>query len=142
MSDRAFVDTNVLVYAFDSGEPTKQEAAHRLLASPPGPLVISAQVLGEFYTVVTRRLARPLPAAEAQAAVEHLARLPVLPIDHGLVRAAIATSRRDRISYWDALIVESAGSAGCKVLFTEDLNASQEIRGVRVVNPFEAPASG
>ena len=54
---RWFVDTNVLVYAFDDGEPAKRDRARELLAKPGAPLALSAQVIGEFYVVVTRKLA-------------------------------------------------------------------------------------
>ena len=136
MSARAFVDTNVLVYAFDDGAPSKRDRARALLTTPPAPLVISAQVIGEFYVVVTRKLATPLDEDHAGAAVAELLRLPVVPIDGELARAAVSTSRAARLSYWDALIVEAAAAAGCDRLLTEDLSDGATIRSVRVENPF------
>jgi predicted nucleic acid-binding protein len=136
MSARAFVDTNVLVYAFDDGEPTKRDRARALLAGPPTPLVISAQVIGEFYVTVTRKLARGLDEAIASAALSELLRLPVVPIDGDLTRAAVATSRAAQLSYWDALIVEAAATAGCDRLLSEDLADGATIRSVRIENPF------
>ena len=136
MSARAFVDTNVLVYAFDDADPGKRDAAREVLAEPPAPLVISAQVLGEFYVVVTRKLSEPVSEADAAAAMEGLLRLPVVPIDGELARAAVATSRDAQLSYWDALIVEAAASAGCDRLLTEDLAEGAVIRSVRIENPF------
>lgn len=133
---RSFVDTNVLVYAFDDGEPAKRDRARELLAAPDAPLTISAQVIGEFYVVVTRKLATPLDDADAAVAVAELLRLPVVPLDGELARAAIATSRSARLSYWDALIVEAAAAAGCDRLLTEDLAHGATIRSVRIENPF------
>lgn len=136
MSARSFVDTNVLVYAFDDAAPDKRDRARALLTAPDGPLIISAQVIGEFYVVVSRKLATPLDEAQAGAAVAQLLRLPVVPIDGELTRAAVSTSQAAQISYWDALIVEAAAAAGCDRLLTEGLAADTTIRGVRVENPF------
>ena len=136
MSVRAFLDTNVLVYAFDDGEPRKRDRARELLANPPAPPVISTQVVGEFYVVVTRKLAKPLAPDDARSAVEQLLRLPVLPIDGDLTRAAVATSETAQLSYWDALIVEAAAVSGCDLLLTEDLSDGAVIRSVRIQNPF------
>jgi predicted nucleic acid-binding protein len=136
MSARWFVDTNVLVYAFDDATPAKRDRARALLTTPGAPLVISAQVIGEFYMVVTRKLARPLDEGHAGAAVSELLRFPVMPIDSELARAAVSTSRAAQLSYWDALIVEAAAAAGCDRLLTEDLADGATIRSVRVENPF------
>jgi predicted nucleic acid-binding protein len=137
MSDRTFLDTNVLVYAIDDAEPAKQEIAKRALASSNyGRFTVSAQVLGEFYVTVTRRLAKPLSTADAMSGIEHLDGYGVVPIDAALVNEAISTSRSAQISYWDGLIVAAAERAGCERLLTEDLNDGQLIGSVRVENPF------
>lgn len=141
MSGRAFLDTNVLVYLFDSGEPIKQAAARRVLNEVrEESLVLSTQVLSEFYVVVTRKLADPLDPATAARAVDQLARFHVTVIGSDTVRSAIITSQRHRLSFWDALIVESAASSACDRLLTEDLAAGTVIRGVRIDNPFAADA--
>lgn len=140
MPARAFLDTNVLVYAFDDGEPDKRDRARELLAAPPAPLVISAQVIGEFYVVVTRKLATPLDPDAARDAVDQLMRFPVMPLDGELTRAAIATSRSAQLSYWDALIIEAASASGCDLLLSEDLADGSVIGSVRIRNPFAAGA--
>lgn len=132
-----FLDTNVLVYAVDRGEPAKRERALELLASGRGErLVLSTQVLLEFYVVVTRKLARPLAAGQAAARVSELARLPVVATDPALVQAGIAISRAAQLSAWDGMIVAAARAAGCDRILTEDLSDGASIRGVRVENPF------
>ena len=137
MSGRTFVDTNVLVYAFDDDEPEKQAVARGVLAREDGPaLIVSAQVLSELFVAVTRVRDRRLDPAAAEQVVGELARLPVVALDAPLVRAAIATSQRHQISYWDALIVEAAATAGCDALLTEDLATGSTIRGVHIENPF------
>ena len=140
MSDRRFVDTNVLVYAYDTDSATKQVGALRLLRDGilNDALAVSAQVLGEFFTVVTRRIPTPLTADGAAAAIETLKPIPVVEIDRQLVERAIETHKRYGIAYWDALIVAAAERAGCAEVLSEDLNAGQRYGDVIVNNPFNA----
>lgn len=143
MSDRTFVDTNVWIYAVDGADPVKQVRARAVVEPRPGAdFVISAQVLAEFYVVSTRKLAIPLPWEAAQAIVDQLARLPVVPIDSGLVTAAIAGCHEWGISLWDALIIRAAEVSGCQRVLSEDLADGSVYGAVRVENPFGAPASG
>ncbi|HEY2767788.1 MAG TPA: PIN domain-containing protein [Solirubrobacteraceae bacterium] len=137
MSASALVDTNVLVYAVDEDEPEKRDTARKLLAaSQPGALTLSAQVLGEFYVTVTRKLARPIPAAAATALLEWLELFPMVQIDAALVKHAVEISRSAQISYWDGLVVAAAARADCDRLLSEDLGDGQKIAGVLVENPF------
>lgn len=136
----AFVDTNLAVYVHDHGSPEKRKRAVELFEAPPDRLVVSTQVLSEFYWAVTRKLDPPLPEDRAREALHELAALPVVALDRELVLSAVDTARRHQLALWDALIVEAAARSGCERLLTEDLNAGQEIRGVVVENPFR-PAS-
>ena len=138
MRGRSFVDTNVLVYLYDSDNPTKRARAGELVTEygPSGKLVLSTQVLQEFFVTVTRKLARPLSLASAEQAVRHLSTYPVVAIDVQLVLGAIETMQAHRISLWDALIVEAARQSACEELLTEDLSDGASIAGVRVRNPF------
>ena len=115
MASKTFFDTNVLVYLFDADSPDKQSRARDALqqALERGAVVISTQVLQEFFVTVTRKLARPLPAGEAEAALRRLMELSVVQVDPDLILAAAVSSRRDRISFWDALILAAASTAGC-----------------------------
>jgi predicted nucleic acid-binding protein len=140
MTARTFVDTNLWVYAVDEADPVKQARAREVLDPANGAsLVTSAQVLGEFYVTVTRRLSRPVAADHAARMVERMRRLPVVEIGADHVAAAIDGSRSWQLSYWDALIVVAAQAAGCARLLSEDLASGATYGGVRVVNPF-APA--
>jgi len=139
MSANTFLDTNILVYAYDEHEPEKQIRAQTLLrtAIQEESAVLSVQVLGEFFVVVTRRIKEPLSANDAEKIIDALSILPVVEIDLTLVKRAIATKTRYRISYWDLLIVAAAERAGCSTILSEDLNHGQEYNGVLVENPFE-----
>lgn len=132
-----FVDTNVWVYGVDTAEPGKRRVAHDVLRSLASErVVVSSQVLAEFYVVVTRKLDRPLSELDAAEAVRRMSTLEVVPHDAELVNAAIGTATRHQLSLWDSLVVEAAALAGCERLLTEDLQAGLELRGVLVVNPF------
>ena len=93
-------------------------------------------MLREFFSVATRKLATPLDPETAEQAVRELARYPLVTEDGALVLDAIALHRRDRISIWDALIVEAARRAKARVLYTEDLQDGRDFDGVTVENPF------
>lgn len=137
MTEPIFVDTNVWVYAVDAADPAKRKRALEAIAPAPGrDLVISTQVLTEFYAVVTRKLAVPLSVEDAEAMVRQLAVLPVVAIDSSLVVAAIAGSREWQISIWDALILRAAEVAGCRSLLSEDLADGTTYGSVVVENPF------
>ena len=138
MPSRTFFDTNVLVYLFDADAPEKQAGARESLetALERGTVVVSTQVLQEFFVTVTRKLARPLPAAEAESALRRLMELPVVQVDPDMILAAAVSARRDRISFWDALILTAASAAGCAEVLSEDLQHGRSFGRVRVVNPF------
>jgi predicted nucleic acid-binding protein len=140
MTDRAFLDTNVLVYVFDGDAPAKQRRARELLlaAGRTGQYVVSTQILQEFYVAVTRKLARPLAPGDAAEAVRDLARLPVAPVDVSTVLGAVGRASGGGLSLWDALVVETAIEQGCALLLTEDLQHGQSFDGLRVENPFRA----
>lgn len=138
MSVKAFADTNLLVYAFDTGEPDKQAIAKRLIADYGcrGALVISTQVLQEFFVVTTRKLSKPLSPELASEAIEQFACYSLVQVDVTLILDAIRRHRETRFSFWDCLILEAALSAKCDTLISEDLQHDQQIDGMKIVNPF------
>ena len=140
MTGKTFLDSNVLVYSVDESpaEDAKHARAIELLSADPESLVVSTQVLQEFYVVTTRKLRSPLSEERAAKAVRGISKLDVVGVDASLVLAAIDTSRTVRISLWDALIVEAASRAGCDRVLSEDLNAGPAMRGVTIENPFAA----
>jgi len=133
MTDRQFLDTNILVYAVDRADPGKHKRARDVLARATD-AVISAQILNEFYVVLTRKLATP--ADEARSMVDALAHLRCVPVDADLVRAAIDAGQRWQLSHWDALVLQAAREAGCAVVVTEDLADGARYDGILIDNPF------
>lgn len=134
----AFFDTNVLVYMFESNQTEKQRRAAALYERHLGEdsVVLSVQILNEFFAAVTRKVAAKMSVSAAAAAVESLARGTVLPLDVDLTFSAIKRVERSRLNFWDALIVESALFGEAEVLYTEDLNHGQVTDGLRIENPF------
>jgi predicted nucleic acid-binding protein len=136
MTDPCFVDTNVLIYADDKAAGPKRETARallrRVLAQPR--TSVSIQVLQEYFAAATRRLGLPPDVARRRVAV--LGRLDIVTPKLTDLLAAIDLHRLHSLSFWDALIVRAALVAGCRTLYTEDLQHGQEFDGLRVVNPF------
>jgi predicted nucleic acid-binding protein len=139
MKDRVFLDTNILVYLFDADAPTKQRQVREILSNPAlrGRLILSTQVLQEFYVCVTRKLSVPLDPEEATQTVRDLAAWPIVQIDPPLILSGIARSRTEQLSFWDALIVEAALTGGAAHLYSEDLQDGRVIEGLQIVNPFQ-----
>jgi predicted nucleic acid-binding protein len=133
---RAFVDTNVLVYANDGRDPVKQTQAASLLEelAELGDCVFSTQVLHEYASVALAKLR--LDPALVQQQVTLLANAEVVPLTADLICRAVDLHAEHHLSYWDACILVAAETAGCAELYSEDLNPGQSYAGVRVVNPF------
>lgn len=132
-----FVDTNVLLYAIsrDPGEQAKADAANDLLEQRD--LALSVQVLQEFYVQATRSTRTDrISHDDAAGLIESFQRFPVADVTSAVMRAALETCKRFRISYWDAAILEAARSLGCEVVLSEDLSDGVDYGGVRVENPF------
>lgn len=134
--ERRFLDSNILVYLFDEDFPEKQACARTLIADGVDDSVLSVQVLGEFFNVVTRKIRHPLAPEQALQATDEFGDFEVWPIHRLLVRNAMERSIASRLSYWDALIVETALEARATVLLTEDLQHGQAFGDLRVWNPF------
>jgi predicted nucleic acid-binding protein len=139
---RTFFDTNVIAYMFDAGSTDKREAAQRLFEQEAegGRAVLSVQVLQETYVTLTRKFETPLPPEQAETVIRNLSELHVVQADSRMVLAAIARSRKESLSFWDALIIEAALAAGCLRLLSEDLQDGRHFDGMTVENPFRAPA--
>ena len=138
MAVRAFVDTNILVYAHDSGSGRKHEIAQRLIgelwSNRSG--VLSTQVVQEFYVNVRRRAKRPISVNQARALIENYFAWTVVVNDQKSIIEAVDIEARYKLSFWDGLIVQAAQSARVDVLYSEDLSHGQRYGSVELVNPF------
>lgn len=132
-----FVDTNVLIYAVSPspGEAEKRRRAQELLRE--GGLVVSVQVLQEFYSQVTRSSrTEPLTSSQALRFIESIREFPVQDMTLAVFRVGVALSQRFRLSYWDGAILAAARTSGCDAVYSEDLSDQQNYAGLRVINPF------
>ena len=136
MSAPTFLDTNILLYADDRADPQKQERAQNVIRNVVRDRNgrISLQVLQEYFSAATRKLG--IDAAIARRKVELYSRLDVVRLDPSDLLAAIDLHRLHQFSIWDALILRAALISGCRVLYTEDLQAGFRLDSLTVVNPF------
>ena len=138
VSGRQFVDTNILVYAHDTTAGEKRERSRIILEElwESGDGCVSVQVLQEFFVNITRKVPNRLDIETATSILEALSVWRVHEPGISDVLEAITVHRRTGISFWDAMIVRSASSMGCGVMWSEDLNAGQSYEGVEVRTPF------
>lgn len=139
MSGRVFVDTNVLVYAYDRSEPEKQKRALEVLDHLAiyriG--IISTQILAEFFVSVTRKIAVPLNVNEAYERIKNYWQSWTVVDLTGMIVLEAARGVRDyQFNFWDAQIWATAHLNQIPLIFSEDFNPGQTIEGVRFVNPF------
>ncbi len=137
MSDKTFIDTNVLIYAHDIDASAKHQIAKAVLrelwSERTG--VLSMQVLQEFYVNVTRKIPIPLSKDLARLVVSsyEIWCMDTTPTE---ISAAFRIEDESRIGFWDALIVSSAVKCGATRILSEDLSAGQRIAGILIENPF------
>lgn len=137
---RILLDTNVLVYSLDRSENEKRQVAVGLLKTlvTEHEILLSAQILGEFFCVTTRKIAVPLSCAEAQDLVAKFSSAwKVFPIDTDVVQRAVAAVQRHSLSYWDAQLCAVAHLHRVDVILSEDLQDGATYDGVRVFDPFQ-----
>jgi predicted nucleic acid-binding protein len=139
MSDKVFVDTNILIYAHDLDAERKHETARSLLRdlweNQTG--IISTQVLQEFYVNVTRKITQPISTSQARAIITAYVAWQVEIIQPAYVIQASEIQERYRLSFWDSMIVVTAAKGHADILVTEDLNSGQIIEGILIKNPFD-----
>jgi len=137
-ADCEFIDSNILVYAYDSSAGVKQTVAAQLLSRlwDTGAGCLSVQVLQEFFSIVTRKVPQPLSVDAAADRVRDFACWKVFSPTAPDVLAAIALHKKPKISFWDAMIVHSAAELGRELLWTEDLQHESSVQGLRIHNPF------
>jgi predicted nucleic acid-binding protein len=133
-----FVDSNLLVYAHSRASGQKRERAAALLDRlwDTGTGRLSMQVLQEYFVTVTRKVPRPLSIAEALEVVELYSRWTVHCPEPADLLSAIDIHKRLEVSFWDAMVIQSARRLGCRILWSEDLHHGQTYSGVSVRDPF------
>ena len=138
MPDKTFVDTNILVYAHDLQAGAKHSMAaqeiERIWHAKTG--TVSLQVLQEFYVTLTQKVATPVGAKTVRDLLEKCGSWEVVVPDVPDLLEAVDLQKKNRFSFWDALIVQSALKAGCSVLLSEDFQHGQKVENLIIRNPF------
>lgn len=146
-----FLDTNVLVYSLDRSDPAKHARARELVTEllEAGTVVVSTQVLLELFSVLTKKAPTRLSPAQALEVLERLLPWPIHSLTAADVVGAARLAARERLSLWDANIVQSALAVGARTLWSEDLPHGRRFGSLVVRNPFrlgvhdaEAPGDG
>ena len=138
MTDKVFVDTNILVYAHDLDASVKHDQAAEIVGqlweSRNG--VLSTQVLQEFYVTLTRKVSSTLSKLEARKLVQKYSNWQVVLNDSTIISQASEIEESYNLSFWDALIISAAYSQNVPIILTEDLTHGQIIEGILIENPF------
>ncbi|HYM61318.1 MAG TPA: PIN domain-containing protein [Thermoanaerobaculia bacterium] len=138
MSDRYFVDTNILIYAHDTAAGTKHERAKALVEElwRERSGVVSTQVLQELCVNLRRKSSRPLNAKAVRELVTDYLSWQVIVNGGEAILQALDFEKQYQISFWDALVVHAAQVSGAEILYSEDLSNGQKYGSVQVLNPF------
>jgi predicted nucleic acid-binding protein len=138
MSDKVFLDTNIIVYAHDRSSGDKhavaREIMERLWESRKG--VISVQILQEFFVCVTQKIAKPLVIKNARTILEYLSNWDVVVNDKYIILKAIDLQEKYRLSFWDSLVIQAAIQGQARILLSEDLPHGQAVKDLKILNPF------
>jgi len=137
MSAFEFLDTNILVYAYDRSEPRKQQIAQGLVRrAVAGEIAASSQVLGEFAATLLHKLSPPASPEDLIALLDALGPIKLVPIDGDVVLRAVQARAQYGVHFCDGMILAAAERGGCQRIWSENLNAGQQYFGCVVENPF------
>ena len=137
MPAREFLDTNVLVHAYDRGDPHKQRIVQDLVRRAlAGDILVSTQVLAEFAATLLHKMKPAARPKDVAAVLDVLGPIGVVVADADVVRRAVDVRAEYGLHFYDGMIVAAAERAGCERIWSEDLNASQKYFGIAVENPF------
>ena len=138
MTDKVFVDTNILVYAHNLDAGAKNAIARELVADlwKTRSGILSTQVLQEYFVAITKKVANPIKVAEARRSLRSYCAWEVIVNDSQVILQATEIQEAHRLSFWDSLIVSAAFAGNAATIVTEDLNDGQRIEGILIRNPF------
>ena len=136
---KVFLDTNIIIYAYDVSAKEKHEQAKSILVDlwNSGRGVLSTQVLQEFFVSVTRKIPQPLTLIKAKEIISDLLRWEIVVNDGDWILEAIELHSRHKYSFWDSLIIQAAIRGGASLLLSEDLSGGQTLQGLTIKDPFK-----
>ena len=137
MSAPEFLDTNILVYAYDSSSPEKQQIAQDLIRRAlAGSIIISTQVLAEFSATLLHKASPTATPHDVADVLGTLAPIKLIVPDADIVRQAVEARAKYGVHFYDGMIIAAAERGGCTRIWPEDFNSGQEYFGILVNNPF------
>ena len=137
MPDPEFIDTDVLVYAYDPSDSHKQRLAQNLVRRAlAGDIMVSTQVLAEFAATLLHKMRPAARPEDVTAVLDALGAIRVIVTDADVVRRAVEARAEYGVHFYDGMIVAAAERGGCRRIWSEDLNAGQKYFGIGVENPF------
>ena len=137
MSGADFLDSNVLIYAYDTTYPDKQRVAKQLVGRAlMGESIVSTQVFAEFASTFLHKSAVRMTPGSVTAILDGLRSIRVVTVGREEVARAVDAHKRYGLHFYDGMIVAAAERAGCGRIWSEDLNPGQTYFGIRVENPF------
>ena len=132
-----FLDTNVLVYAYDPGDSHKRRIAQDLVRRAlAGDILVSTQVLAEFAATLLHKMAPPARPEDVAAVLDALSPIRAVVPDADIVRRAVEVRAEYGVHFYDGMIVAAAERGGCERIWSEELNAGQKYFGIAVEDPF------
>lgn len=133
-----FLDTNVLVSAYDVNDLAKQRTAQEFVRKAvAGGLVISTQVLAEFAATLLHKISPPPSSENIIAILDALAPIRLILPDGDIVRRAVEAQAAYGLHFYDGMIVAAAERAGSERIWSEDFNSGQKYFGILAANPFQ-----
>lgn len=136
IADRITLDTNILIYAFDTRDKIRHKTAQKIIEKVTTlDCVLTLQALAEFYYASTRKnyLA---PEIAAEQIEDWQSLFPIATAKSGTLLRAVTNAQKYKLAFWDAMLWSTARDAGVSIILSEDFNHHQEIAGVTIVNPF------
>jgi predicted nucleic acid-binding protein len=111
--DKVFLDTNLLLYAYDAGSPAKHAVAVRILEDlwKSGNGILSNQILQEFFVNVTKKIPKPISVADGREIVEDFLKWKIVPVEGRTILRAIDLHEKHKYAFWDSLVIQSVGLA-------------------------------
>lgn len=136
---KVFLDTNIIIYAYDSSAGKKHEVAREILTGlwDSGLGVISTQVLQEFFINVTKKIPKPIDIDLAKGIIGDFLKWDVVVNDGESLLDAIDILVEYNYSFWDSMIIQAAVKGGAELLLTEDLEDGKVVKGVKIRNPYK-----
>jgi predicted nucleic acid-binding protein len=135
MSDRVFLDTNILIYVYSQDEPLKRDSVEKIIDNSDE-IFLSTQVVNEFVNVMHKK--RKVPLSKLVQTIDELREhFYIAQITIHTIKQAMALSARYKYSYFDSLILSSALEHTCSIVYTEDMHHTHVIENnLMIKNPF------